>query len=183
MVGCGLPSFAIVSKPLQTIASHRQQLQTMHFGIALGSNLGDRAENLRRGIKLLLERVPSIKLNASAPVYETEPVDCAPGTQAFLNTVIEIEAGLSPQELHMHLKAVEAALGRPEQRERNSPRTLDLDLLYADTVVSEDPELILPHPRLHVRRFVLQPLADIRPDLILPGRTKTVAELLAELSD
>jgi 2-amino-4-hydroxy-6-hydroxymethyldihydropteridine diphosphokinase len=155
----------------------------MHFGIALGSNLGDRAENIRRGIALLLERVPSIKLKASAPVYETEPVDCAPGTQAFLNTVIEIEAGLSPHELHMHLKAVEAALGRPEQRERNSPRTLDLDLLYADAVVSEDAELILPHPRLHVRRFVLQPLADIRPDLILPGRTQTVAELLAELSD
>uniref|UniRef100_UPI0037833F96 2-amino-4-hydroxy-6- hydroxymethyldihydropteridine diphosphokinase n=1 Tax=Prosthecobacter sp. TaxID=1965333 RepID=UPI0037833F96 len=155
----------------------------MHFGIALGSNLGDRAENIRRGIALLLERVPSIKLNASAPVYETEPVDCAPGTQAFLNTVIEIEAGLSPHELHMHLKAVEATLGRPEQRERNSPRTLDLDLLYADTVVSEDPELILPHPRLHMRRFVLQPLADIRPGLILPGRTQTVAELLAELSD
>ena len=83
----------------------------------------------------------------------------------------------------MHLKAVEAALGRPEQRERNSPRTLDLDLLYADAVVSEDAELILPHPRLHVRRFVLQPLADIRPDLILPKQTQTVAKLLAELSD
>jgi 2-amino-4-hydroxy-6-hydroxymethyldihydropteridine diphosphokinase len=65
-------------------------------------------------------------------VYETEPVDCAPGTQAFLNTVIEIEADCTPHELHTHLKAVESALGRPEQRERNSPRTLDLDLLYAD---------------------------------------------------
>ncbi len=155
----------------------------MHFGIALGSNLGDRAENIRRGITRLLERVPGIQLKASAAVYETEPVDCAPGTQAFLNTVIEIEADCLPHDLHTHLKAVEAALGRPEQRERNSPRTLDLDLLYADAVVSDDPELILPHPRLHLRRFVLEPLADIRPDLILPGQTQTNAELLAGLSD
>jgi 2-amino-4-hydroxy-6-hydroxymethyldihydropteridine diphosphokinase len=149
----------------------------MHFGIALGSNLGDRAENIQRGIELLLARVPGIQLNASAPVYETEPVDCVPGTQAFLNTVIEIEAECLPHELHTHLKAIESALGRPEQRERNSPRTLDLDLLYADDVVSNDPELILPHPRMHLRRFVLQPLADIRPDLILPGQTQTVAML------
>ncbi len=153
----------------------------MIFGIALGSNLGDRAENMRHGIELLLERVPGVKLNASAPVYETEPVDCEPGTQSFLNTVIEIEADCTPRELHAHLKAVESALGRPEQRERNSPRTLDLDLLYADAVISDDPELILPHPRLHLRRFVLQPLADIRPDLVLPGQQHSVAELLAHI--
>lgn len=153
----------------------------MHFGIALGSNLGDRAENIRRGIELLLARVPNVTLSAEAPVYETEPVDCAPGTQAFLNTVIEIEAECTPYELHAHLKAVESALGRPEQRERNSPRTLDLDLLYADDVISDDPVLTLPHPRLHERRFVLQPLADIRPDLMLPQQTLTVAELLVRL--
>ena len=153
----------------------------MRFGIALGSNLGDRAENIRRGIELLLARVPGVRLSASAPVYETEPVDCAPGTQAFLNTVIEVEADSLPHELHAHLKAVEQALGRPEKRERNSPRTLDLDLLYADDVVSDDPDLILPHPRLHLRRFVLQPLADIRPDLRLPGLQHSVAGLLAQL--
>lgn len=155
----------------------------MIFGIALGSNLGDRAENIQRGIKLLLERVPGVKLNASAPVYETEPVDCAPGTQAFLNTVIEIEADCLPHDLHAHLKAVESALGRPEHRERHSPRTLDLDLLYADDLVSDDPVLILPHPRLHLRRFVLQPLADIRPDLILPGLSHSVSALLAQLAE
>ncbi len=153
----------------------------MNFGIALGSNLGDRAENMRRGIELLMTRVPGIQLNASAPVYETEPVDCAPGTQAFLNTVIEVSAECQPHELHTHLKAIEQALGRPEQRERNSPRTLDLDLLYADDVISDDPDLILPHPRMHLRRFVLEPLADIRPELILPGQQVSVAELLAHL--
>ncbi len=155
----------------------------MNFGIALGSNLGDRAENIQRGIELLLARVPGVTLSASAPVYETAPVDCAPGTQAFLNTVVEISANCLPRELHTHLKAVEQALGRPEQRARNSPRTLDLDLLYADDCVSDDPELILPHPRLHLRRFVLQPLADIRADLILPGQTSTVSTLLAKLDD
>ena len=154
----------------------------MTFGIALGSNLGDRAANMQRGIEMLLARVPSIQLNASAPVYETDPVDCAPGTQAFLNSVIEVETCSTPVELHVHLKAIEQALGRPEQRERNSPRTLDLDLLYADDLVSDDPDLIIPHPRLHLRRFVLQPLADIRPHLMLPGQTRTVAELLADLS-
>lgn len=153
----------------------------MRFGIALGSNLGDRSENIRSGIEQLLARVPGATLSASAPVYETEPVDCAPGTKAFLNTVIEIEADCLPHELHAHLKAVESALGRPEQRERNSPRTLDLDLLYADDVITDDPDLIIPHPRLHLRRFVLQPLADIRPDLRLPGLQHSVAELLAQL--
>ncbi len=155
----------------------------MHFGIALGSNLGDRAENLRRGIALLMESVPGAELIASAALYETDPVDCTPEAQAFLNTVIEIIAPCAPQELHARLKAVESALGRPEQRERNSPRTLDLDLLYADDVVSDDPELILPHPRLHQRRFVLQPLADIRPELVLPGQRDPVAVLLKSLDD
>jgi len=155
----------------------------MTFGIALGSNLGDRAENLRRGIAMLLERVPEAEQIASASVYETDPVDCTADAQAFLNTVIEITAPCTPQKLHAHLKTVESALGRPEKRERNSPRTLDLDLLYADDVISEDSDLILPHPRLHLRRFVLQPLADIRPDLLLPGQTETIASLLGHLKD
>lgn len=155
----------------------------MNFGIALGSNLGDRAANLQRGTDLLLTRVPGIRLNSSAQVYETEPVDCAPGTQAFLNTVIEVAADCQPHELHTHLKAIEQALGRPEQRERNSPRTLDLDLLYADDVVSDDPVLTLPHPRMHLRRFVLEPLADIRPELVLPGQKVSVATLLLQLDE
>lgn len=151
----------------------------MRFGIALGSNLGDRAANLQRGIELLLAHVPDIMLKASAHVYETDPVDCTPGTQSFLNSVIEVEAPCPPSVLHAHLKAIEHHLGRPEQRERNSPRTLDLDLLYADDIISTDPHLTLPHPRLHLRSFVLQPLADIRPDLVLPGFTQTVAALFA----
>lgn len=155
----------------------------MRFGIALGSNLGDRAANLHRGLALLQERMPELRITACGGVYETEPIDCEPGTQAFLNTVVEATAPCTPQALHTHLKAVEQALGRPEQRERNAPRTLDLDLLYADEVVSTDPVLVLPHPRLHLRRFVLQPLADIRPHLKLPGHTGDIATLLQNLPD
>lgn len=172
--------------PSQSTANHSQPLQTTAnccYGIALGSNLGDRAANLRRGVELLMQRVPGIRLVASGGIYETEPVDCAPGTQAFLNSVIEIEAACSPHELHAHLAAIEQALGRPAERERNAPRTLDLDLLYAGDYVSSDPALILPHPRLHLRRFVLQPLADIRLDLKLPGHDLTIAQHLAALQD
>ncbi len=151
----------------------------MRFGIALGSNLGDRAANMRHGIELLLA-VPGIELKASSPIYETDPVDCGPGTQAFLNSVIEVQAACTPPELHAHLKAVEQALGRPVQRERNAPRTLDLDLLYADDIISNDPDLILPHPRMHLRSFVLKPLADIRPELVLPGFSQPVSAFLKE---
>lgn len=152
------------------------------FGIALGSNLGDRLANLRRGVALLVERVhPSVMVAGSC--YETDPVDCAPGTQAFLNSVIEIEAACTPQELHAHLQAIEQVMGRAAVREKNSPRTLDLDLLYAGEFVSDDPMLTVPHPRLHLRRFVLQPLADIRPMLLLPGHLRNIAQHLAALTD
>ena len=155
----------------------------MTFGIALGSNLGDRAANLRRGVELLLQQVPQCRVTEKGGVYETEPVDCAPGTQAFLNSVIEIEASCTPSELHGHLAAIEIELGRSVEREKNAPRTLDLDLLYAGDFVSDGPALVVPHPRLHLRRFVLQPLADIRPDLKLPGHECTIAEHLAALQD
>ncbi len=155
----------------------------MTFGIALGSNLGDRVANLRQGLELLLGRLPEAQLLACGQVYETEPVDCAPGTSAFLNTVLEVAAACTPEEMHAHLQAVEQQLGRLAQRERNAPRTLDLDLLYADNTVSAGPELILPHPRLHLRRFVLQPLADIRPGLTLPGLGGNVSALLGSLTD
>ncbi len=152
------------------------------FGIAIGTNLGDRETNLLRGLALLIERTQPAVIIAGN-LYETEPVDCEPGTQAFLNSVIEIEAACTPQEMHGHLQAIEQVMGRPAVREKNSPRTLDLDLLYAGDYVSDDPVLIVPHPRLHLRRFVLRPLADIRPDLVLPGHTLSIAEHLAALLD
>jgi len=153
------------------------------FGIALGSNLGDRRANLERGVDLLLSRIPDFCGFAGASLYETDPVDCAPGTQAFLNTVIELEAACTPVEMHAHLVAVESLMGRPLQRERNAPRSLDLDLLYAGDYQNDDPVLTVPHPRLHLRRFVLQPLLEIRPSLQLPGLEMTLAAALAALTD
>lgn len=159
-----------------------QTIANFSCGIALGSNLGGREANLRKGLEMLVERVQPRVILAGG-LYETEPVDCAPGTQAFLNTVVEIEAACSPQELHAHLQSIEQAMGRAAVREKNAPRTLDLDLLYAGDFVSADPVLIVPHPRLHLRRFVLQPLEDIRPELVLPGHLRSVREHLSALTD
>ncbi len=155
----------------------------MIYGIALGSNLGDRLGNLRRGVQEMLERLEDGALLATAPVYETEPVDCPPGSPGFFNTVIEIESSRSPHAVQRVLQSIERLLGRPEEREHHAPRPLDLDILYADEMLIDDEVLTLPHPRLHQRRFVLQPLADIRPSLVLPGQVLTVAELLAALTD
>jgi 3-methyl-2-oxobutanoate hydroxymethyltransferase len=154
----------------------------MIYGIALGSNLGDRAAHLRRGLDLIREKVPGARIR-TAPVYETAPVDCAPGTQAFLNTAIELEADILPHDLHARLKTIETTLGRPPAHERNSPRTIDLDILHAGSLVIDDESLTVPHPRLHQRRFVLRPMADLSPGLRLPNQSQTIAELLAALDD
>jgi len=155
----------------------------MRTGIALGSNLGDRLANLAAGRDEVL-KLPDV----SAPVlrsrvYETEPVGTGPDTGPFLNAVMEIGHSADPFALLAALRGIESALGRPTRYPRNAPRTLDLDILYAGDLVLNDDPLILPHPRLHLRRFVLAPLNDIRPDLRLPGHSRTVAEQLAQLAD
>ena len=124
------------------------------FGIALGSNLGDRLRQFHAGVEALLLS-DDIQLLSKAPVYETDPVDCPPGSQAFLNTVIEVKSSLDAHALHQVLQHIEMAMGRPEKRERNSPRPLDLDILYAGQQIIDDEVLTIPHPRLHLRRFVL----------------------------
>ncbi len=150
-------------------------------GIALGSNVGDRLSHLRRGLTLLLERLPQARLTAAAPLYETAPVDCAEDSPAFYNTVVELECALPPHDLRAVTAGIERALGRPDERVQNAPRTLDLDLLYCGQFTLADDTLTLPHPRLAQRRFVLQPLAAIRPNLRLQGQSLTVRELLAAL--
>ncbi len=134
-------------------------------GISLGSNLGDRLAHLRRAVERLapLRSSPHLLLS---PVYETDPVDCPPGSGAFYNAVVEIETDLSPLDLLAATQRIEREMGRPDVREVNAPRPIDLDLLYYDDLPFEAPGLVLPHPRMFQRAFVLKPLAVIRPDLV-----------------
>jgi len=153
----------------------------MKAGVALGSNLGDALQNLRAARKAIAALVQQ-PVSASA-IYETDPVDCEPGAAKFLNAVLEFEYDGNPVELLQKLKQIETTMGRPAEHARNVSRKIDIDLLYFGEARMDNERLQLPHPRMHLRRFVLQPLADIRPELILPGQTKTVCELLALLDD
>ncbi|MCK6501038.1 MAG: 2-amino-4-hydroxy-6-hydroxymethyldihydropteridine diphosphokinase, partial [Nitrospira sp.] len=132
--------------------------------IGFGSNLGNRVDFCDRAVTLL-SLLPHSRLHAVSSLYETEPVDdgAAPGPEWFLNGVVQIETDIAPKSLLEVCREIERALGRdPEYR--RGPRTLDLDLLLYDDAVLDEPDLILPHPRLHQRRFVLTPLAELDPD-------------------
>jgi len=150
-------------------------------GIALGSNLGDRVNVLQKAKDRILA-IDGVDLPVlQSPVYETSPVDCEPGAPNFYNAVIEIGFKGSADALLTHLRQIELALGREREHRRNVSRTIDLDLLYFDDLRCDEMDLQLPHPRIAERAFVLRPLADIAPDLRLPGQTATVRELLANL--
>lgn len=154
----------------------------MRAGIALGANLGDRFHSLttaRTRIFALPDVTPPF---LSSPLYETEPVECEAGAENFLNAVIEIGYAGSSRQLLNELRKIEGALGRPPEHARSRSRPIDLDLLYHDGRILDEPGLQLPHPRLHLRGFVLHPLAEIRPNLVLPGQSKTVRELADELA-
>jgi 2-amino-4-hydroxy-6-hydroxymethyldihydropteridine diphosphokinase len=154
----------------------------MRIGIALGSNLGDRLANLRAARKAVAGLVDDKTLLVS-PVYETDAIGCEPGAGKFLNAVLELEFDGDPTELLEELIGVEESFGRNRNHSRNVSRKIDIDLLYADGLNVQNERLQLPHPRLHLRKFVLQPLANIRPDLVLPNQTTTVRELLAQIQD
>jgi 2-amino-4-hydroxy-6-hydroxymethyldihydropteridine diphosphokinase len=153
----------------------------MRTAVALGSNIGDRLENLRAARNSILDLAnvkPSI---LSSAVYETEPVGCEPGAAKFLNGVVEFEYEGDPARLLEQLIQIEEVLGRKRDHPRNVSRTIDIDLLYCGDQRINNERLQLPHPRLHLRIFVLRPLADIRPDLVLPNHETSVRELLAEV--
>ena len=156
----------------------RADESTRRAYVGLGANLGDREAALRRALELLAAE-PEIELVGVSHVRETDPVDYVDQPR-FLNAAAALETTLTPRALLDRLLAVERALGRTRDGPRFGPRTLDLDLLlYADEVVDE-PGVTVPHPRLHERRFALEPLADLDPTLVVPGRGR-IQDLLAGL--
>ncbi|TDI36921.1 MAG: 2-amino-4-hydroxy-6-hydroxymethyldihydropteridine diphosphokinase [Acidobacteria bacterium] len=149
--------------------------------IGLGSNLGEPVSELRAGTSELLDRGVTITQRSS--VYRTEPVDAAAESQAwFLNAVFEIRFAGGARDLLDICRAVENVRGR-ERGVKNGPRTLDLDLLLAGELVVSSNDLTIPHPRLHLRRFVLVPIVEIAPDVIHPVKKRTMRELLAVCDD
>lgn len=134
----------------------------MRAFLGLGSNLGDRAAHLR----LALSGMPD--LVAVSPVYETEPVGGPPGQEPYLNVVAELDTALSPRALLALAHRLEEEAGRT-RTVRWGPRTLDVDVLLVDDLVVNDEDLVIPHPRLWERRFVVEPLADLAPELVPPG--------------
>lgn len=149
--------------------------------VALGSNLGDSAATLRAAIQRLRERSPSAF--AASSLWQSAPVDCPPGSPLFLNAVVcfNPDCNETPESLLDHLQSLEKEFGRLPKIVLNEPRPLDLDLIAFRAEVRATARLALPHPRAHLRRFVLEPLCEIAPQLVLPGQFQTVRESLSSL--
>ena len=142
--------------------------------LSLGSNLGDREANLRAALDQLSG--PGIRILRASPIYETEPVDYA-AQRWFLNQVVEAETDLYPMQLLARTGKIENALGRVRTVPKG-PRTIDIDILLYGKSVVHSASLEIPHPRMHERRFVLAPLADLAPDLRHPVTHRSVREML-----
>ncbi len=147
--------------------------------LALGSNLGDREEHLRRAVELL--KAPALKITRISPVYETAPQGKL-DQGWFLNLVLQAETSLLPMQLLTHCTRVEQALKR-QRAAANGPRTIDVDVLFYGRAIIQSERLVVPHPRYQERRFVLQPLCDLDPDLRDPATHDTVKTMLARVAD
>jgi 2-amino-4-hydroxy-6-hydroxymethyldihydropteridine diphosphokinase len=154
----------------------------VEIGLCLGTNLGDRMANLRAAASALAE-LEQTDIIARSAVYETEPVDVSPEhrDQAFLNAVLVLETALDVRRISRHMHAIEDEMGRVRTSDRNAPRPIDIDIIYADGIQLEEDDLTVPHPEWAGRRFVVQPLADVRPGFVLPGTNRTVSDVLLSL--
>jgi 2-amino-4-hydroxy-6-hydroxymethyldihydropteridine diphosphokinase len=154
----------------------------IEIGLSLGSNVGNRLANLQDA-RTEIRRIPGVEILTASPVYETEPVEVRPEFHhlSFLNAVLIVRTNLDPHRLSEQLHAIEAGMGRTRSGDRNAPRPIDIDLIYADDTELRFPALTLPHPRWSSRRFVVEPLAAVRPGLRLPRETRTAAEVLSSL--
>ncbi len=149
--------------------------------ISIGSNLGDKYDNCLKGIERLNQLNHTTVTEVSA-FYQTDPVDYT-DQDWFVNGVVKISTGLAPIELMVSLKGIEQALGQFEKAVRFGPRLIDLDIVFYDNLVMHQDTVILPHPRMHKRRFVLKPLCDIDAELVHPVLNRTVQSLLNELKE
>ena len=146
--------------------------------VGIGSNEGDRLRLISRAVREL-GALPGIRIVQMAMVAETEPV--GPPQAPYLNTVVELATALDPLELLRMTQAIERRLGRVPSPQRWGPRPIDLDILLYHDRTLRDAHLRLPHPRMHERRFVLEPLAQLAPELVHPVLRRSIAELLARL--
>ena len=152
----------------------------MKVGLSLGSNLGDRLKHLQQAKTYLL----SLSLEGwylATPLYEAEPVGCPPNSPKFFNAVLEIEYERAPKTLLKKIIAYENAHGRNRNLPKNAARAIDIDILYFGEKEVLEKDLVIPHPRVAQRRFVLLPLSTIQPAMIVKGTGKTVTMLLREL--
>jgi 2-amino-4-hydroxy-6-hydroxymethyldihydropteridine diphosphokinase len=149
--------------------------------IGIGSNLGESAAIVQSAIERLQSLSTAPLLSSS--LIKTMPLDCPPGSPPFVNAVVGLHPlpSETPQSLLRKLHKVEDEFGRKRRTIQNAPRVLDLDLIAFGLQITDSAELILPHPRAHLRRFVLEPLSEIAPDFVLPGQKKTVLELVRSL--
>ena len=149
--------------------------------IGLGSNLGDREVTLRQAI-MMMDELSGVEVTGLSHLLETDPMGGPADQGRYLNGVAQAKVTVSPREVLAGLHEIEQALGRNRPaEERWGPRTCDLDLLLMGDVVMDTPELTIPHPRMHLRRFVLEALVEIAPDVRHPILKKTAGEMLADL--
>lgn len=167
-----------MSLVLQTDMQETGEPKLVRVGFSLGANLGDRLATLERVCDYLSELFGSLRLSQ---VYETEPEGCPAGSPSYLNACVEVSTTMAPQAILRCCQEIEKDLGRTRSGEYGEPRTCDIDILYYGETITNTPELVLPHPRAHLREFVLRPLCDIDPLLVLPGQQATVQELLLAL--
>jgi 2-amino-4-hydroxy-6-hydroxymethyldihydropteridine diphosphokinase len=156
-------------------------MRSVEFIVAIGSNFGSSHATVL-GVMDRLGKLSTTQLRRSS-LWQSTPVDCPPGSPPFINAVVAFTpvAGETPESLLEKLQALEQAFGRQPKVVLNEPRPLDLDLIAFGAETRDTSRLVLPHPRAHLRRFVLEPLNEIAPDLVLPGQTVSVGELLKSL--